>query len=264
MLSGLTSAIAFIVSWGGILSPQIYLPFTPPQILPGAISQDIISVIASLGIVVCAIAIQRGVNRAWLIWLGLLGYLFYGYALYALDAIYNQFFLAYIAIVGLTVYTAIIFFAHLNLDYYQRITEPSIPRKVLAIYLLFLFTLFHIVWLSQILPAIGSGLQSGVNTVFVLDLAFFLPLLAICAVLLLHRKPFGDLLAPVILIKTGTLGVSVFLGELLKPQFGQTIDPFMVGLFAVMGFASLAFAGLTLTQFGQITPSSDLKIGSRE
>ncbi|NJL81092.1 MAG: hypothetical protein HC917_24055, partial [Richelia sp. SM2_1_7] len=63
-----------------------------------------------------------------------------------------------------------------------------------------------------------------------LDLAFVLPLLVIGAVLLFRKKPFGDLLAPVILIKAGTLGFSVFLGELLKPYFGQGLDPFMIGL----------------------------------
>lgn len=110
------------------------------------------------------------------------------------------------------------------------------------------------VWLSQILPAIGRGLQSGINTVFVMDLAFFLPLLAIGGVLLFRKQPFGDFLAAVILIKAGVLGFSVFLGELLKPYFGQAIDPFMLGLFAVLGFGSLVFAGLTFARLGQLTP----------
>ncbi|NJM17322.1 MAG: hypothetical protein HC836_04335 [Richelia sp. RM2_1_2] len=119
-------------------------------------------------------------------------------------------------------------------------------------YLLFLSALFYIVWLSQILSTIGSGIPSGINTVWVLDLAFVLPLLVIGAVLLFRKKPFGDLLAPVILIKAGTLGFSVFLGELLKPYFGQGLDPFMIGLFAVLGLGSLTLAGLTFSRFGQV------------
>ena len=219
-------------------------------------SQDIISLIASLGLFACLMTIKRGANRAWLIWLGLTAYLFYAYALYALDAIYNNFFLCYIAIVGLTIYTTILFFANVNLDFFQRIEERQIPRKIIGIYLLFLAALFYIVWLSQIFSTIRSGVSSGINTVWVLDLAFFLPLLAIAAVLLFRRKPLGDLLAPVVLIKAGTLGFSVFLGELLKPYFGQILDPFMIGLFAILSLGSLTFAGITFSRFGQLKPQN--------
>jgi hypothetical protein len=251
-LSGLTGAIAIVISFFGILNNQIYLPYTPEKLLPGVMSQDIISLVASLGLFACLVAIKRGVNRAWLIWLGLTVYFFYAYALYAFDAIYNRFFLCYIAIVGLTIYAAILFFANVNLDFFQGVEERKIPRKIVSIYLLFLAALFYIVWLSQIFSTIRSGVSSGINTVWVLDLAFFLPLLAITAVFLFHKKLLGDLLAPVILIKAGTLGFSVFLGELLKPYFGQALDPFMIGLFAVLSLGSLTFAGLTFSRFGQL------------
>ncbi|MGB3757490.1 MAG: hypothetical protein WBA07_14120 [Rivularia sp. (in: cyanobacteria)] len=252
ILSGLTAAIAGVISFVGILNNQIYLPFTPEELLPGVMSQDIISLLASLGLLVCLVAIRRGANRAWTIWLGLTGYFFYAYALYAFGAIYNRFFLCYIAIVGLTIYAAIIFFANVNLDFFQRVEERQIPRKIISIYLFFLSALFYIIWLSQIFSTIRSGVSSGINTVWVLDLAFVLPLLVIGAVLLFRKKPLGDLLAPVILIKAGTLGFSVFLGELLKPYFGQVLDPFMIGLFAVLGLGSLSFAGLTFSRFGQL------------
>ncbi|MDM9383871.1 hypothetical protein QUB80_24605 [Chlorogloeopsis sp. ULAP01] len=61
----------------------------------------------------------------------------------------------------------------------------------------------------------------------------------------------GDLLVPVILIHMGTLGTSVLLGELLSPLFGQALDIFMIGLFAVVGLGGLALGGITLSNFGQ-------------
>ena len=256
ILSGLTAVIAGVISFVGILNNQIYLPFTPEELLPGVMSQDIISLLASLGLLVCLVAIRRGAHRAWTIWLGLTGYFFYAYALYAFDAIYNRFFLCYIAIVGLTVYAAILFFANVNLDFFQRVEERQIPRKIISIYLFFLSALFYIIWLSQIFSTIRSGVSSGINTVWVLDLAFVLPLLVIGAVLLFRKKPLGDLLAPVIPIKAGTLGFSVFLGELLKPYFGQVLDLFMIGLFAVLGLGSLTLAGLTFSRFGQLKPQN--------
>ncbi|NJL81093.1 MAG: hypothetical protein HC917_24060 [Richelia sp. SM2_1_7] len=76
ILSGLTAAIASVISFVGILNNQIYLPFTPEELLPGVISQDIISLVASLGLLVCLVAIRRGAHRAWTVWLGLTGYFF--------------------------------------------------------------------------------------------------------------------------------------------------------------------------------------------
>ncbi|WP_016877945.1 hypothetical protein ACF3DV_23945 [Chlorogloeopsis fritschii PCC 9212] len=112
--------------------------------------------------------------------------------------------------------------------------------------------LFLVVWLAQIVSAIGYGTPPDTSSVLVLDLAFFLPLLAIGAVLFLREQPLGDLLVPVILIHMGTLGTSVFLGGLLSPLFGQPLDLFMIVLFAVVSLGGLAFAFITLSRFGQL------------
>ena len=41
--------------------------------MPGALSQDIFSVLAAVCVIACLIAIARGSDVAWLLWLGLVG-----------------------------------------------------------------------------------------------------------------------------------------------------------------------------------------------
>ncbi|WP_289792097.1 hypothetical protein [Chlorogloeopsis sp. ULAP01] len=67
ILSCLTALITGVVAFVGIIQPNIYLRFVPQRLLPGVISQDIISLVASLGLLVCLVATKRGANRAWVI-----------------------------------------------------------------------------------------------------------------------------------------------------------------------------------------------------
>lgn len=253
LLLSMTSAILTgIVSSIGIINPKIYLPMTPQEMLPGAVSQDIISLVAAMGLLAAILAIKKGFNRAWLIWLGFSGYLLYAYAIYSFDRVYNNFFLLYVAIFGLSVYIIIIFFKNADLACFEGTVKRSLPRKIVGAYFIILVLMFFMVWMSQILPGIQKHEPPVGNSIFVLDLSFFLPLLTIGAVLLLKKKPFGDFLAAILLIKIGTLGFSVFLGELLRPFFQQELDPPMIALFAFLGLGALFFAVIFLHRLGRL------------
>ena len=81
----------------------------------------------------------------------------------------------------------------------------------------------------------------------VLDLAFFLPLLVIEAVLLFRSAQLGDALSIPVLVKIGTLGVSVLIGALLAPAFDQEFDLASVGIYGLLGLGPLVFAVLFLS-----------------
>jgi len=66
LLTLISAALVGIVSCLGIINPQVYLPMTPQEMIPGAVSQDIISLAAVIGLIVTIGAIKRGSNRAWL------------------------------------------------------------------------------------------------------------------------------------------------------------------------------------------------------
>lgn len=242
-LSALAALVALLVAGAGVIDQSLYQPSTPDSMLPGAVSQDIVSILAAVGILLCILFIRRGKNLAWLFWLGLLSYLFYAYALYSFGRVYNPLFLCYIAIVGLTVYSMISFFRSANLKAIAPVAgRKAPPRRSTAALLLVLVTMFLFLWLSILIPAMGSRVSPDGDPIFVLDLAFFLPLLTIVAVLLFRKHPLGDALAIPLLIKMGTLGISVMLGALLAPAFGRELDVASVGIYALLGVGPLVFA----------------------
>ena len=190
-LTVVTALLAAFASLAGILRPRLYLPFTPETLLPGAMSQDIVSFLAALGLLVCLWSIRRGAQRAWLVWASLNGYLFYAYALDSFEQVYNPLYPVYIALTGLTLYSILFFFVWMDTEFLMRLDASRLPRRAIAAYLLLLVAMFVTVWLSLILPGIASQTPPDGASIFVMDLAFFLPLLVIIAVLLLRDRPLG-------------------------------------------------------------------------
>lgn len=242
VLSGIVAVLVLGAAGYSLANLDVYRPSTPESLMPGAASQDLVSLLAAIGLLLCMILIRRGLEKAWLIWVGLLGYLFYAYALYCFEGVYNQLYLFYIAILGLVIYSLIIFFmwADLGTIYPQPGKKP--PRRATAVLLLLLVVMFVFLWLTILLPAMRDRAAPDGGTIFVLDLAFFLPLLVIEATLLFRSEPLGDTLAVPVLVKIGTLGVSVLIGSLLAPAFGQEIDLASVGIYALLGLGPLLFA----------------------
>ncbi len=241
LLSGLAAMVALCVAGYGLLNLDVYQPMTPDSLMPGTVSQDLISVIAAVGLLLCIALVRRGQEWAWLIWVGLLGYVLYAYALYCFERVYNPLFLGYVATFGLCVYALIGFFRSADLAKIELVAgRKAPPRRAAAVLFLALVALFLFLWLSILIPAMRDRLAPDGSSIFVLDLSFFLPLLVIEAVLLFKRRPLGDALAIPILIKVGTLGLSVLLGALVAPWFGQDIDVASVGIYALLGVGPIA------------------------
>ena len=77
VLSGLAAIMALGVAGYSLVRPSVYRTLVPDRFLPGTFSQDMVSTLAALALLLCIGLIQRGRSMAWLVWMGLLGYLFY-------------------------------------------------------------------------------------------------------------------------------------------------------------------------------------------
>lgn len=212
----------------------------PDHLRPGAWSQDTISVPAALALLAVNARLRQGWTKGWLIWAGLVGYLIYAYGLYSFDRVMNPAYPLYLGVLAASVCAAVLF---------VRAVEPAAlitgprppPRRTVAGLFALLVMLFAALWLVQLLPAMAARQPLPGQTIFVLDMAFALPLTALTAVLLWRGHPVGDLLAIPILMKVAVLGVSVFLGTLYTWAFFD--GPFMsfdLALFALMGFGPAA------------------------
>ena len=259
LLSSIASVLVIISSSSGlIIGPSLYQPMTPDELLPGSLSQDTVSLLVGITVFILSVRRKR-LQLDSLVWLGLLGYLIYAYSLYSFEGVYNPLFLCYVAILGLTVWSVILFFWHAHLDR-VRADKKAPPRRITACFLLALVLLFLLLWLSIIVPAMFSRVPPDGNAIFVQDLAFVLPLLAATARLLWKADPLGDVLAVPILVKAGLVGISVFLGAVYGPVFFATSEPLNPAdlfIYGLLGFGPLMLVPSFLRTFSYRLEKSD-------
>ncbi len=212
----------------------------PDHLRPGAWSQDTISAPAALALLAVNARLRRGWARGWLIWAGLIGYLIYAYGLYSFDRVMNPAYVLYLAILSVSAFAALRFLRAVELGTLGAAPKPP-PRRLVAGLFTLLLVLFVPLWMVQLLPAMTARAPLPGQTIFVLDLAFALPLTGLTAVLLWRGSPVGDLLAIPMLMKVTVLGVSVFLGTLYTWLFFDgPFMPFDLALYALMGFGPAA------------------------
>ncbi len=222
-----------------LILPDAYAA-VPDHLRPGAWSQDTISAPAALALLAVNARIRGGWAKGWLIWAGLMGYLVYAYGLYAFDRVMNPAYPLYLAILSLSAFAAFRFLRAVEPGALRTGPRPP-PRRAVAGLFGLLVILFGLLWMAQLLPAMAARSPLPGQTIFVLDLAFALPLVALTAGLLWRADPVGDLLAIPMLMKVAVLGVSVFLGTLYTwALFDGPFLPLDLALYALMGFGPAA------------------------
>jgi hypothetical protein len=222
-----------------------------PSLQAQAIGQDYISLVVALPtLIISALLAGRGSLRAQLVWLGALAYLVYTYASFAFDIRFNSLFLVYVALLGCSLYTLIGGLMTADIAGIRSCFAAKTPIKAVAVYLAVIAVLFYFVWLSEVVPALIAGTipqniqDSGTpsNAVYVLDMAWILPALAITAANLWRKKAIGYTLAGALLS---------FLGLLISAIAGMIVVDGREGLAAV-GAQVLLFGALLFVTFGML------------
>ncbi len=238
-LSDAAAVLTLAAVASALLLPDPYAA-VPDHLRPGAWSQDTISAPAALALLAVNARLRPPIKRAWakgwLIWAGLVGYLIYAYGLYSFDRVMNPAWPVYLAIMSLAVFALALFVRAVDPGALSGAGRPP-PRRMVAGLFGLLVVLFTALWLAQLLPAMAARQPLQGQTIFVLDLAFALPLTGLTAWLLWRAHPVGDLLAIPMLMKVAVLGVSVFLGTFYGwAFFGGPFMGFDLALYALMGF----------------------------
>ena len=191
-------------------------------------------------------ASQRGSTRGRAALIGALAYLTYNAALLLYATPFNELFLAYVALLGLSFWSLV-----------SALLDPrppvdpvrSLPARGIAAFILIVAGLNAVAWLRVVVPDLGEdppGFLAGTglttNPIHVQDLAIWLPALAIVAVLLWQRRPSGIFLAGPGLV----FWMIEAIGVALDQWFGHRADPTSdvaslggVALFAVLAGATL-------------------------
>jgi len=240
----LTAPIAVLLAvaaGSGLLVNGLYRDV--PDLVAQAKGQDLLSLAAVLPLlIITAWMAGRGSLRARLVWLGGLAYLVYTYASFAFAIQYNPLFLAYIALLGCSLYALIGGLATLDLAGVKARFAERTPVRTVSIYLAVLAALFYLMWLSELVPALVAGVipQSIVedgtptNAIHVLDMAWILPAFAITAVSLWRRQSLGYTLAGISLPFFVLLVAAVLSMAILQAREGNPDAPGSMVIFGTL------------------------------
>jgi hypothetical protein len=192
---------------------------------------------------------SRGSWRALISWLGFLGYLLYNSFLLLFLTPVNRLFLIYVATFSLAVFSVV---ALLRTADIRGLSErlQHIPFRGLAVYIWTVVVLNVMAWMRTIGPALADGDMaplvegSGVatNPIYIQDLGFWLPLMAVTAWWLWRRRAWA------IYLSGGWLfyGVLESAGVAVDQWFGHQADATspLATVGAIWLMAAMAVIGL--------------------
>ena len=219
------------------------------------------AVIVVVGVPVLGIGLwyaTRGSVRGRIVWLGSLAFMAYMWTHYAFVVAYNEFFLGYIALFSLSVFTLLAGTVRTDATAVAVAVSDGLSERTYAGFLAFAAVGLAGMWLSDIVPSLATGdLPSGIAQfgaeaahTYVIDLGVLVPALAISAIWLRRERPWGYVSSGVLLVfaalvaPTLTAITAVDLREgvaVTTPILVGTIVPPLIGaLFAGTYLANLS------------------------
>lgn len=243
----------------GIWHEQLYSKETV-NILSQCIGQDISNLfIISPILLVSAFNASKGNKIAKIIWIATIIINVYTYVIYCFAVHFNFLFHIYCLILGLSIYSALIFFIkYINEDFKNWFTE-KVPTKSIGIFLIIIASMFTVMWLSDSLPAVLTNTVPAnlpkdnllTNPVQVLDFSFFLPLIFISSVMIIKKKTLGYLLAPIMIIFAILTNINIICLTVVTMQKTSSNNIFMIIAFAIFAFVCICFLYLFLKNISE-------------
>lgn len=213
------SVLALFACLAGILEKSIYedvlsVGTITKFLLVGSVGQDIIFIpLALLLALLSALFLKRPGTKIFITILGLTCNFFYGYGLYSIQGQYTNIYLIYLGIFSLSIYSIVLGLLSFTNEFAARTSLPRTLRIATSIFLYSIVLILGLVWVIRIIPDITKHIPQDTYGVFVLDLGIVFPAIAIIATMLFRSKPFGNILAGVVLMKVFTVCLSWGFGE---------------------------------------------------
>jgi hypothetical protein len=254
-LSVLIVALALTASSIGLLHPSIYRD--PAVLLPQAWGTDLVTLFVATPLLgVSTVTMRRASPAGRLLWLGALGYMVYAYGMYALGTRWNELFLVYVALFGLSLYAVIIGLVGTDAARIRAGATARIPVRTIAGFLLVIAILVAGLWLADEIPALLRGapppslveMQTPTNIVHVFDLGVVLPALCVAAVLLLRDRPWGYVLSGMLLVKATAIGFWILAMAWFMARAGFGMSAAYVAFFTALTVLGIVLSWLFLSR----------------
>lgn len=99
-----------------MVNQNVYSKVAGPEVLPGILSQDVMTIGLAVLLLLWAIRMKNPHSVQHVLGIGVLGYLWYGCGIYEIERLYTPFYLLYIAIFGLAFYAIVYSVASLRCE----------------------------------------------------------------------------------------------------------------------------------------------------
>jgi len=188
-VSGSLAAVAAVASAG-----TFFVPGVPrgEAVMNGS-ARGTAAVMLVVGVPVLVLAMwsaARGSARAQIVWLGALVYFVYNAVMFALATPFNNLFLFYVATLNLSIWSIVLGLRGTEVESFAKRFSAQMPVRAVAGYALAIAVLNFLAWMAQVVPGVLSssppaflkGMGLTTNPVYVQDLSWWLPLLAVAAV----------------------------------------------------------------------------------
>jgi hypothetical protein len=182
------------------------------------------------------LVVARGSTRGVVVWLGAVAFLLYQSVLLLFATPFNSLFLLYCVMWSLSFWAAVATLRAIDMDEFAARFDKALPVRGIAIFLWVVAVLNALAWLGRVIPALfssarpefleGTGLTT--NPIYVQDLSFWIPLVAVSAWWLWHRRPWGYVLSGALLIffviENITIAVDQYMGHAADPASSVASD----------------------------------------
>jgi len=193
------------------------------------IGQDYVTFFIGLPMLIFGLMKALKGSLRWRLFLaGVIGYFFVNYWFYTAMGMYNELFLVYVGLMGLTFFALATVLFGVDLRTIKEKFSSRTPFKLSGIFLIVNAAMITLLWLQVIVPPLLDGTiipkeVQHYTTLIVqgFDLGLLLPLCFVTAGLFLKRKPLGFLLTPVYF---------VFLSLLMTALLAKLIAMSLIGV----------------------------------
>jgi hypothetical protein len=211
-----------------------------------AIGQDFVTLLVGVPLLLVATRVAAtGSVRGQLMRTGALAYFAYTYLLLAFGAAYNELFLIYVALFSASAFAFVLSVVSVDAGRLRDHFSPRFGRRRVGWALIGFGAILALMWLGRIVPSLLAGKAppglENYSTLFVQagDLGIVIPAAIVAGALLVRRRSFGYLLAPVMLVMASAFGLALLAMSASMAVAGVEISLAEVAFFSVLAVGFL-------------------------
>jgi len=177
-----------------------------------AVAQDIVTLFLGVPLLILSLYLfRKGSLKGKLLLAGTIAYFLYTYTSYSFFSMFNRFFLIDVILMSTSFFAFVLTMMSFDINNLSAYFSEKLPVKFVGGLLIFIGSVFGLMWLGTVAPSIMSGTTpTGLEhyttlVIQAMDLGFVVPTAFLAGILLIKRKPFGYLLSSIVTVKAITM-----------------------------------------------------------